>query len=228
MQRHPHRRTLHRLAALSLLAGVAWSAQAQDNTVCGPEVKSAVAKQLDEVKNLPEAQQLEAQAKIYDQYKYCAQDGANLPPSDPFFRAVRQCGGRVPLLGSLYYEEMSCCGYDPQRRTFTCPVKVKQNFGFGAAPNPGSRLYTLHCVADTSGALRPVGHDSVHLADSQAAPPWQFGVVANAVDNLQTVQPMNGQSRRARSILSWNLKPTGCEYQPIWGNAIDYRIRLDP
>ncbi len=226
MTRHPLP-SLRRIAALSLLLGAAWSAHAQDATVCGPEIKAAVAKELALVAGMPQAQQLELQAKVYEQYKFCMQDAKNLPSSDPFFTAVRQCGGRVAQLGSLYYEEMSCCGYDPQRRTFTCPVKVKQGFGFGAAPNPGSRLYTLHCVADTSGALVPVGHDSVHLADSKAAPTWQFGVVAHAVDNLQTVQPMNGQTRRARSILSWNLKPTDCNYQPIWGNAIDYRIRLD-
>jgi hypothetical protein len=38
---------------------------------------------------------------------------------------------------------------------------------------------------------------------------------------------MSGQARRARSILSWNLRPTGCGYQPIWGNVVDYTIRLD-
>jgi hypothetical protein len=38
---------------------------------------------------------------------------------------------------------------------------------------------------------------------------------------------MNGATRRARSILSWALPPTNCNYQPIWGNALNYRIRLD-
>ena len=49
-------------------------------------------------------------------------------------------------LGSLFFEEMSCCGYDPQRRQFACPVKINQPFGFGAAPLPGSREHVLHCV----------------------------------------------------------------------------------
>jgi hypothetical protein len=38
---------------------------------------------------------------------------------------------------------------------------------------------------------------------------------------------MNGMTRNARSILSWALPPTNCNYQPIWGNALNYRIRLD-
>jgi hypothetical protein len=75
--------------------------------------------------------------------------------------------------------------------------------------------------------MRPVGDDSVHLADSKFAPSWQFAVVANAVDNLGLIQPTDGSVRRARSILSCNLKPTDCDYKPIWGNWLEYKIRLD-
>jgi hypothetical protein len=86
----------------------------------------------------------------------------------------------------------------------------------------------LNCVADASGVLVPVARDSVHLANSVSGPPtWQFAVIAIANQNLQTVLPLAGQTRRARSILSWQLRPTDCNYQPIWGNAINYRIRLD-
>lgn len=69
---------------------------------------------------------------------------------------------------------------------------------------------------------------SVHLADAVAnqAPTW-FAVITSANDNLQAIYPMNGQTRRARSILSWQLTPTDCNYIPIWGNALNYRIRLD-
>ncbi len=72
-----------------------------------------------------------------------------------------------------------------------------------------------------------MGFDSVHLSDSAFVPTWQFAVVANAVTNLPLLQPMNGVTRVARSILSWNLVPINCAFVPIWGVAIDYRIRLD-
>ena len=75
-----------------------------------------------------------------------------------------RCKGAI--LGSLLFEEMSCCGYDPQRRQFACPVKINQTIGFGVAPLPGSREHVLHGSADTTGVLVPVGHDSVHLADA--------------------------------------------------------------
>jgi len=51
--------------------------------------------------------------------------------------------------------------------------------------------------------------------------------ITNANENLQLIQPMNNTTRRARSILSWAFPPTNCNFQPIWGNALNYRIRLD-
>lgn len=210
------------LAVMSLPIGV----HAQQ-TACGPEIKEQAAKELSELANLSDDDQLAAQAKLYEKYKYCIQD-ASLP-DDNFQAAARQCGALVSNLGSTYYEEMSCCGYDPQRRQFGCPVKVKQRFGFGGAPLPGSREYVLNCVANAAGVLQPVGLDSVHLANEifGVAPTWQFAVIASANHNLNLVQPMNGATRRARSILSWGFQPTNCNFVPVWGNAINYHIRLD-
>ena len=215
------------LAALCAVA-VPLSAQAQSTTACAAGVKEEVAKVVQGTALLSQDEQFRIEAALYDKYKACATiDAANLPLADTFYIAARQCGAKVSYVGSIFYEEMPCCGYDPQRRTFACPVKVKQPFGFGGSPLPGSREFTLHCIADTQGVYRPVGDDSVHLSNSVLAPSWQFAVVANANDNLPLVQPMNQQARRARSILSWNLRPTGCNYQPIWGNVIDYQVRLD-
>lgn len=216
-------------ALFALLGAWGVSAQAQTQTVCGSNVKEEVAKLLAGAAIGTEAAQLKMQADLYARYKFCAQDALYVPATDPFHVAAKQCGARVAYLGSTYYEEMSCCGYDPQRRAFACPVKIKQTFGFGGAPLPGSREYVLHCVADAFGAWQPVGDDSVHLANALPgnAPTWQFAVVANAINNLNLVQPMNGATRRARSILSWGFRPTSCNYQPIWGDVLEYRIRLD-
>jgi hypothetical protein len=196
-------------------------------TVCGPEVKEEVAKALAAADDAPDADKLAVEKELYAKYQACAQD-AQLAPSS-FFVAARQCGAAVSNLGSIFYEEMSCSGYDPQRRQFASPIKIKQIFGFGGAPLPGSREHVLHCVADANGTLVPVGHDSVHLADAMAgqSPTWQFAVIVSANENLHTLQPMNGETRRVRSILSWALRPTDCNYTPIWGNALNYRIRLD-
>ena len=209
------------LAVMALPIG----AHAQQ-TVCGPEIKEEAAKELSALEDLAEDAKLEAQAKLYEKYKSCSQDAA---PDNNFHIAARECGANVSNLGSTYYEEMTCCGYDPQRRQFGCPVKVKQRFGFGGAPLPGSREYVLNCVANAAGVLQPVGVDSVHLSNEMfnVAPTWQFTVITSANQNLGLVQPMSGQTRRARSILSWGFQPTSCNFVPIWGNAINYRIRLD-
>jgi hypothetical protein len=198
-------------------------------TVCGLEIKEEVAKALSAVAEASDSVQLAAQKELYNQYAYCLQDAT--PPPDGFLVATQQCGADIPYLGSLIYEEMSCCGYDPQRRQFACPVTIKQPFGFGNPPLPGSREYVYHCVEDSSGKLVPVGVDSVHLADEMHGYKptiWQFAVIANANQNLHTIYPMDGQTRRARSILSWGFEPDSCDFEPIWGNALDYGIRLDP
>jgi hypothetical protein len=201
------------------------AALAQTATVCGPEVKAEVAKALSASANASDDDKLAIEKELYAKYQFCIQDAQLVPSS--FVAAARECGATVSNLGSIFYEEMPCVGYDPQRRQFASPIKIKQPFGFGGAPLPGSREYVLHCVADVTGVLRPVGRDSVHLADSNQAPSWQFAVIANANSNLQTIYPMDGTTRRARSILSWAFTPIDCNFTPIWGNAVNYRIRLD-
>ncbi len=203
------------------------SQAAANEPPCGEEIREEVVKYLDASQYLSDEEQLKWEAEIYEKYQACSRYSSRSAKN--LNNVARACGARVSALGNIYYEEMGCCGYDPQRRQFTCPVTIKRGSGFGGAPLPGSRLHVLHCVAGTSGNLVPVGEDSVHIADEMhgAGPIWMFAVTANANRNLALLQPMDGQTRKARSILSWQLRPTSCDYQPIWGNAINYRIRLD-
>jgi hypothetical protein len=202
------------------------SAAAAQSTQCGPEVKEYIVKALESVADEPADKKAAFEKELYSQFQYC---GANQAAPSTFYIAARECGASITQLGSLFYEEMPCCGYDPQRRQFACPVKIKQTFGFGPNPLPGSREYVLHCVQAPGGGFVPVGRDSVHLSNANPGeqPSWQFAVIAAANQNLGLVQPMNGATRNARSILSWGFEPTDCFFQPIWGNALNYRIRLD-
>jgi hypothetical protein len=232
MSPSPRARTRSSLARLLLTIGSAllmWlpsTAAAQTAPCDSAAIKEEVAKALTALDAQPADSREALEAELYEKYQFCLQ---NAVPSSTFANAARACGATVSNLGSLFFEEMSCCGYDPQRRQFACPVKIKQNTGFGGTPLPGSREHVLHCVADAAGVLQPVGRDSVHLSNAIAgsSPTWQFAVIAAANQNLQTVYPMNGQTRRARSILSWGFTPNGCNFVPIWGNALNYRIRLD-
>jgi hypothetical protein len=230
------------LLAIISVAALPRAAMAQTSTVCGPEIKLQFAQKMDELEKQfgpdkadqetgipqPSNAKLAAETELYKQFAFC---GLNQPASaTAFFNSVRQCAAaNVPgQSGSSFYEEMSCCGYDPQKRQFACPVRVKQNFGFGASPFPGSREYVLNCVfSPAAGAFVPVALDSVHLSNSTAQPSWMFGVIATVAGNFGTVLPLNQATERARSILSWNAVPRGCNYRPIWGNTLEYRIRRD-
>jgi hypothetical protein len=193
-------------------------------------VKEEVVKLLADADTLADDAKESLYASVYEKYSFCGTTDVQVVPApSTFFVAARECGAAVSQLGSLFYEELPCAGYDPQRRQFAAPIKIKQVFGFGGAPLPGSREYVLHCVADPGGTYHPVGRDSVHLSNEQygVAPTWQFAVITSATENLQLIQPMSGATRKARSILSWQIPPTNCAFVPIWGNALNYRIRLD-
>lgn len=53
------------------------------------------------------------------------------------------------------------------------------------------------------------------------------GCAADGQNHLDTVQPMDGATRNARSILSWDLPPTSCDCKPVRGSMLEYTIRLD-
>jgi hypothetical protein len=204
-------------------------AHAQTGPVCGTDVKEEVAKILTSEgaqKDPYSKEALDQQQKLYEKYQYCAADGEALAAHD-FDNVSREYCGKLTYLGSTFYERMRCCGYDPQKQLFACPVEVKQTFGFGAPPFPGSFEYVLSCV-DLGAGYQPAALDDVHLANAvSGGPDWYFAVIARATGRLANAQ-LTGKTLRARSILSWGLVPTSCNYQPIWGNAIDYQIRLDP
>lgn len=133
--------------------------------------------------------------------------------------------------GSTFWEAITSCGYHPQRKELTCPIEIRQRFGFGGPPAvqpSGSFEYVLFCVNYGFG-LQPVNTNGVHVHDEVfgVSPNWYFTSVVPADQRLFS-QPLNGRTLRARAILSWAIPPAGCNFNPIWGNQADFRIRLDP
>ena len=228
------------VVAILAMTALPQAAQAQTTTSCTPDIKLQFLAKMDEIEKQYGADQdikdglpiaspgkLAAEKAVYEQFQSCGLNQA--PQGSAFFNALRQCAAApVPAqTGSTFYEEMSCCGYDPQKREFACPVRIKQNFGFGGSPFPGSREHVLTCVTNAQGVFVPVALDNVHLSNSANAAPWMFAVTANVVTNFNTVLPLNQATARARSILSWKAVPRDCNYRPIWGNTVEYRIRRD-
>ncbi|MCH9647066.1 MAG: hypothetical protein K0U98_02440 [Deltaproteobacteria bacterium] len=137
--------------------------------------------------------------------------------------------------GSIFWEQIDACGYHPQRRELDCAVEVRQRFGFAGTPpgapgfnGPGSWEWIQFCV-DFGGGLVPINLSAVHVHDEAYGvnPSWYYGVSVQANPALHTAL-VNGQTLKARAILSWTLIPTGCNYIPIWGNQADFKIKLDP
>lgn len=229
-QTHETKGRFTRCAAALLLSVFSTVASAQDTPsgdyepVCNDEVKHEIAKILADSPTQKKPLSEEAfafQKEIYAKYAFCAEDAYHQPRVDR-----REFCSPLSAVGNLGYERMPCCGYDPQKRTFACPIRIERSTGFGA-PFSGSREYVLTCV-DLGAGLEPVALDTVHLSNAvSGAPPWQFAVLAKASPRLSNL-PLNGKTLRARSILSWNLAPTDCNYKAYWGHALDYQIRLDP
>lgn len=223
---HPRGRPARRLvAAGSLAAGLALLAptqMTQAGTRCGPEVKQALAQELAVSASLPDMARLQFETDLHANYADCAMDREGL--TKELVIAASQCNAEIGYAGNLTYGDLSCCGYDPAHRTFSCPVRIKQRFNLNPSPAP-VRVHVLNCVADNDGVMHSVGHSTVHLTDSHGASTWTL-VVAQASQNLNLIQAAPGTSRRARSILSLGLTPTDCEFRPIWGNWLDYPIHL--
>ena len=144
-----------------------------------------------------------------------------------FVQVVSAPGG-----SSTAWEAIEACGYHPQRKEAACPVQIRRMTGYGGpiCAALGSTEFVLFCV-DFGTGLEPIHVNGFHLHDSIDIPTWDFAAVVQSNAKL-LARPSNGQSLRARAILSWMINPmTGavpCNFVPVWGNRSDFRIRLDP
>ena len=132
--------------------------------------------------------------------------------------------------GNTFWERIQSCGYHPQREEAVCAIEIKQTTGFSGriCVGPGSTEYVLLCV-NLGAGLVPIHTGTVHVHDAPAGAvaPWDFGVVTQANAAL-AARANNGATLPARAILSWAIPPANCNAVPIWGNAVNFRLRLDP
>lgn len=143
-----------------------------------------------------------------------------------------------------FFEQITACGFYPQETRLECILDVKQTGGYGGPiGSPGTIENVLFCVDfNNNGSYdqtESVGEGSVAMHDESAGgkPGWQYAVyrdfdprggLRTTNDGLSTTTKTAGPTLNARAILSWFVHPTGCNYQPFWGNTINFRIRFDP
>ncbi|MEJ2669876.1 MAG: hypothetical protein P8176_03795 [Gammaproteobacteria bacterium] len=132
--------------------------------------------------------------------------------------------------GNTRFEGLESCAYHPQREEFACSLSIRQRFGFAGTPaiGSGSNEWVTVCV-DFGNGMERVDTASVHVHDEQFGkqPFWYYGVMVQANEKLQALV-QNGQTLKARTILSWAVPATHCNYRPVWGNQADFQIKLDP
>ena len=151
---------------------------------------------------------------------------------------------------SVFWEEITDCGFYPQETRLECVIEIRQPRGYGGPVGAfGSFEYVKFCVdwdnngtfgtSPALGSTESVGDGIVHMHDESAgsAPPWHYAVYRDidppggprtTLGGASTSTEAQAITIRARAILSWTFEPTDCEYRPIWGSVHDFRIRLDP
>lgn len=163
----------------------------------------------------------------------------DIAPVDGF--GVEKLISIIPT-GSVFYEEMNGCGYNPQSKQLACDVEVKRTTWYGTfGPRPqGSDEFVRYCLACGTTSLTPAFFDhtflsAVHVTNerpggSGGLPPYFFTSTAQAWPDPPTTTCPNtdGAAFTVRAILSWAVPPPDCFSAPIWGNQITWTARRDP
>ena len=141
---------------------------------------------------------------------------------------------------NTFFEQIRGCGFYPQETRLECTIDIKQVGGYaGPIGSPGSTEYVYFCVDLRGAGLEPVGMGNLQMHDESGGsqPPWQYAVYRdfNPLGGVRTTNTgavantsTNGPTRNARAILSWFVAPTDCNFNPFWGNVVNFRIRFDP
>ena len=142
-----------------------------------------------------------------------------------------------PLANDTTYEQLTCVGYNPDRKILEAVVQIKQPTGYlGDECTSGSYEYVRFFV-DTGSGLANVGLAAINVHDipngtdcaDAGEKPLTYSV---SVD----YDPSNAEDcddpalAKVRAILSWQTIPpaTNPNYSPTWGNHHDCNIQLAP
>lgn len=136
----------------------------------------------------------------------------------------------LPIQGNTTYEELQCVGFDPQLELLEAVVLVKQDSGFlGGICTSGSIEYIRFYLSFDGGATwDDQGQASFSAHDIPGDKPLEYAV-SLAVDPKKRWCFVENLIK-VRAILSWNNPPpaNSPNFSPVWGNAVDADIQVDP
>lgn len=142
----------------------------------------------------------------------------------------------IPIKNSIYWEELTCIGYDPQLSKLQAVVSIKRSTGYsGNLCSQGSTEYVRFFVdwGDGSGFM-DVGLTSFRAVDIPDAPPGpqhplKYMVYLSLNDETRRKCCNHAVLPKVRAILSWNQMPSNDpDFDPIFGNRLDASIQIQP
>ena len=172
--------------------------------------------------------------ELSDQFAHCA--GDLQPGIQPVFKSAdaTQKVIQKTYAGSVYYEQMNGCGYNPQSKEVACDVEVKRKTYYGPYPS-GSQEFVRYCYACNTTSLNPPFFNStflgaVHVTDDKGSGglPSYFFTASSRTWPGNPCANNDGKAMTVRAILSWALPVPTCFSNPIWGNQFTFTVRRDP
>ncbi len=173
-------------------------------------------------------------AELEALFGYCAEDVQ--PPLVPMLKGVGATQKVIQKIntGSVYYEQMNGCGYNPQSKEVACDVEVKRNTYYGPYPS-GSQEFVRFCYACNTTSLNPSTFNStflgaVHVTDDNGSGglPSYFFTASSRTWPGNPCALNDGKAMTVRAILSWYKPVQNCTSSPIWGNQFTFTVRRDP
>jgi len=139
----------------------------------------------------------------------------------------------IDFTGNVFWEEITCVGYNPQTATLEAVVAIKQPFGYsGGLCTAGSKEYVRFFV-DYGSGWEDLGFTSFDAHDI----PDPGGSLHPIDYMVRMALPDTGHRRccqkavipRVRAVLSWNTPPTtDPNALNPFGNRMDAHIQLAP
>ncbi len=132
------------------------------------------------------------------------------------------------MVANTTYEELKCVGFQPQLNRLEAVVWVKKDAGYsGDICSGGSPEYVRFWLSYDDGATwLDQGMESFTAYDIPGDQPLEYAVSLRISPRRRICFREN--LPLVRAVLSWNVPPTDPNITPVWGNAIQTRIQVEP
>lgn len=132
------------------------------------------------------------------------------------------------MVANTTYEELKCVGFQPQLNRLEAVVWIKRDAGYsGDVCTGGSTEYVRFWLSYDDGATwLDQGMESFTAYDIPGDQPLEYAVSLSISPRRRICFREN--LPLVRAVLSWNTPPTDPNTTPVWGNAVQTRIQVEP